>query len=424
MAPTVTLALVPDTRAVARWAETGPGRTPGTVLVDVAPTKRPDLRDVAEAVLVGLGKDERLTAQKRLGVPLATGWLSLGERTEAVVLDAGALSDGLLAEMLGWFGGLSVDTWLLFAVGPECDHDALGDRIDALAANWGAAVVDHDGVKAHWPARRTPAAQTVAELELPILPRVDGRVFREALRADLDDATFARIDGQCGSLVRGLRAEVSAFTGTHKSRKFENLLRNRMHDTGPTEELHLLVRAAQIAGLVEGYNVSVDSVAFFGGCIGVPRRGQGVEQGWWTHLDAYRDPDVGATAAMYLAGLAPEHLVGLTAADVEGQGDGTVTVAVPGEEAPIVVSEPGSRFVRVLVAWRVAAGAEPSDRLFTTHRKAEVSYSHVSTMLRTPNEVGVRYAASPIRKVNPNVQTWLLRYGITISKLSYTAVGP
>lgn len=422
MSPTITIALVPDTRLVARWTETGPGRTPGTVLVDMPPTKSPDLRDVAEAVLAGLGKDERLTAMKRLGVPLATGWLSLGERTEAVVLDAGALSDALLTEMLGWFGGLGVDTWLLFTIGPECDHDALGERIDTLAANWGATIVDHDDVKAHWPTRRTSAAQVADEFALPVLPRVDGSVFREALRADLDDVTFARVDARCRDLVQELMAEVAGLTGTHKSRKFENLLRDRMQDTGPTEELHLLVRAAQMAGLAENYQVSVDSVAFFGGCIGVPRRGQGIEQGWWTRLDAYRDPDVGATAALYLAGLAPEHLVELTAADIEDLEDETLAVAVPGEEDPIIVSGPGVRFVRALVAWRVAAGAEPWDRLFTTHRKAEVTYHHVSTLLRTPGEVGVRYAASPIRKSQPNAQTWLLRYGITISKLSYTPV--
>lgn len=139
-------------------------------------------------------------------------------------------------------------------------------------------------------------------------------------------------------------------------------------------------------------------------------------------LDGYRDPDIGATAAMYLAGLDPEYLVGLAVADIEAIGDGAVAVAVPGDADPVVVSAPGARFVRALVAWRIAAGADPDDLLFTTHRKASVTYSHVSNMLRTPGEVGVRYAASPVRKSQPNSQTWLLRYGITISKLSYTAV--
>ncbi len=125
---------------------------------------------------------------------------------------------------------------------------------------------------------------------------------------------------------------------------------------------------------------------------------------------------------MYLAGLDSEYLVGLAVADIEAIGDGAVAVAVPGDADPIVVSAPGARFVRALVAWRIAAGADPDDLLFTTHRKASVTYSHVSNMLRTPGEVGVRYAASPVRKSQPNSQTWLLRYGITISKLSYTAV--
>ena len=49
-----------------------------------------------------------------------------------------------------------------------------------------------------------------------------------------------------------------------------------------------------------------------------------------------------------------------------------------------------------------------------------ISYKHVSTLMHTPAEIGIAAAPKPIRRKQPNSQAWLARYGITITKLTYT----
>lgn len=422
-AATVTCVIVPDTRATWRWAEALGVQYPDVLVVDVPPLKAPTLADVADAALVGLHKDERLSYMRREASPLVNAWLSLGEHADAVVVDAGAWPDELVDETLVWLGAHGINAWLMFATGPDTDHAALGEQIDELAERWHAQIVDQAALRDRWPARRRPRAEPAGPL--PVLPRVDGCVFRAAIRDTLTAEEFDLVDARLVTLVRELRDEVVGLFGDNKKRKFEQLLRSRMHDTGDVEELHLLVRAAQIAGLSTGYLVNVNPVTFFGGCRALPRRGEGVDKRWWVKLDAYRDPDVGAVAAFYLAGLDLPVIADLTVADVDDT-SGTVTVTVG--DSPVPTPAPGARFVRALVAWRRLSGAGEGHRLFKTHRPLTagpgVSPRHIASLLYQPGEIGVRCSPQPIRLTQPSALQWLARYGISIVKLDYTPANP
>jgi hypothetical protein len=414
----LTIVLTPDTREAAIAAETASCGRPGFVVIDVPPSTKRDLADVADAVLVGLGKDERLSVIRRAATPLAAAWLSLGEHTDAVVWDAGQLSDQLLDETVEWLASFGIHTWLHFTAGPWVDTDGTAERIDRLADGWAAEVVTSDDLASLWPEPTQPIDEPAEDL--PVLPRIDGTLFRSTMRDTLEPEAFAVVDARYCALVVELRSELRELTGTNKTRRFEQLLRNRMHDTGPVEDLHLLARAAQVAGLIEGFHVAVNPVMLFGGSATVPRRGQAGPGRWWVKLDAYRDPDIGAVAALFLAGVDIEDLRKITLDMIEIGDD--VTVATPGRDL-IVVPEPGARFVRALVTWRHLSGGG-SDFLLVNHRTDAVSQSYASAVLQTPMETGVIAAAVPVRPVHPSPKAWLARFGITISKTTYTAVTP
>jgi hypothetical protein len=418
MNPVLTIVLTPDTRDAAIAAETAPVGRPGFFTIDVPPAASRDLADVAEAVLVGLGKDHRLSTQRRFPIPVATAWLSLGEHTDAVVWDAAQLPDQLLSELIEWLNGQDLHVWLLMPAGPYVDANGTGERIDRLAAGWGAEIIGHRELEGRWPAP-IPVA-SAPPTSLPVLPRVDGTVFRQAMRDLLAPDAFAAIDARYVALVNELRAEVRNLGGTNKTRRFEQLLRNRMHDTGPLEELHLLARAAQVAGLHEGFHVSVNPVAFFGGAAAVPRRGQAVDERWWEKLDAYRDPDVGAVAALYLAGVDLQDVRHITP-DMVTDLDGHLTVTIDDQD-PVEIPEPGARFVRALVMWRLLIGGGPDDVLLTNHRTMRVSAAYSSALAQTPMEAGVAIVPTPVRPKHPSAKAWLERYGIKISKLAYSPV--
>jgi hypothetical protein len=421
---TVTCVLLPDTRQMARVVERRCTADPATLFINVPPTLRaPNMAIVLDTVLFALGKDDRLSHLRRDTGPLALAWLSLKERTDAVVADAGQFGDKMLDRIIELFASHEMDVWLLFRSGSGTDHAALGERIDGLIERWGGAIVEEDHLHARWPDQRQRSTKTKRNPEpagLPVLPRVDGVFFRRALQQTLRPAEFAVIDARLAALVKELRTAIRAAGGNNKSRRLENLLRNRMHDVGDFEELHLLVRAMQIAGMCEGFNVKVSSRALYGASVTVPRRGQAVSEGWWEVLDQYRDPDIGATGALYLTDVDPDTISTLPIKAVDASAADQVIVHLADRD--VVIAGPEQRFLRALLAWRYLADASPEDPLFATHRDRAklfgVRRAYISAQSRRVAEVGIRLGAAEAKGKFPSAQQWLRRYGISISKLT------
>lgn len=395
-----------------------------TILIDVRVGNRNRFDRVAEAILDGLGKDPNVTSMRRTAQHLAAGWLSLGEHDDAVVADAGQLSDPLLIETVDFLRSFGIRPWLMFAVGTEDDPEDTQERIDTLADAVHATVEDRARYDTLFttatPAQSTREGRGAAMPVRLTLPRVDGCLFRtfvhERFRAD--DAN--EIDAKLRDHVTDLDAVLVSIDGQMKSRQFAGHLRNRMHDTGDTEELHLLVRAAQIAGLRRGWHVTVDPIMFFGAEAALPRRGKAETFDWWNQLDRYADPDVGAVAALYLAGVDCGAIPDINVGDITPGDDGSVTVQTTAGVVTIEACH-GARFLTALRAWRLDSGAGEHDAALVTHRTdVGISSRLPPRILATAAEVGAVVAKAPIRKKHPDPVTWLKSYGIEISKLTYS----
>lgn len=424
----VTVVVTSDDRATLIDAQTLDRRYDRTLVIDPEPRDRHNLRFISDAVLAGLGKDERFTTLRRSSIPIASGWLYLDEHDHAVICDASLINNQLLAEAIEWLTGFGLHVWIMYPINKLDWADDTAQRIDELADTVGADIIDHATFTATFPA---PTQDTTVDADRDnplglsgtvILPRVDGSVFRTVLRDRLDPDDFTVVDEQLRAMVTDLYVEFAGITGASKTRQLNRLLRHRMHDTGDLEDLHLLVRAAQIAALRAGWHIKVDPITFFGAAHALPRRGQAITENWWKTLDRYTDPDIGATAALYLADIDRDRFADLNLNDIVIGADGTVTVTTP--DGPVTITDThGARFIRALVAWRVFAGAEGDDPVFVTNRTDKgISARYSSVTIRTTAEVGIVYAPTPIRLKHPDADVWLRRYGITTAALEYKTV--
>jgi hypothetical protein len=409
-APAPVVAVLEDRRDLFGWVLGRRAHHPGVVGVQVGVVDRQSIGGVADAVLAGLGKDPWLSVSVRPTELLAGAWLSTGEVTDALIGYPQLLSDWLLPEVVAWFVGLGVRPWLLFTTFDN--EPAITEAAAKVAVSWGVEVVGADVVDEAWPDTATsstvPASATMSGL--PTLPRVDGLKFRSACRDLLSTDDFATVDARLLRLVAEMRTDMAGLAKQNQTRLFERLLWPRVAAASDTEELLLIVRAAQIAGVTHGFHITVDTAVLLGAAEALPRPGLAGPQRWWEHLDIYRDPDPGAAAALYAAGVDPETMPTLTVGDVAEN-----KVRCGDDEIPVTE---GARFVEALVMLRRLAGAADGEALFTTHRATSVRPQHIAGLLwGVRTHAGVAVAPTPPSRRLPAAASQLGRYGIRVSKV-------
>jgi|GEM_PF-3562145 len=414
------VAVVCDSDAdLSRWVTSRRQHHPTVFAIDVPPGEMLKPRIIADAVLVGLGKNPGLTVGKNAATSLAAAWLSIREHSDALIVDAQLISIELVVETIGQLLACGIRPWLLLATPPGRHRTAAVAEHLAVVERLGGRVVTVDELHHQFPDRTTPPVAQWAASALPVLPSADGFVFRSVCRNLLDSETFAQVDALFVESVRRFRDELDQVTGGHKTRRFENVLKAVLVATATRDEFVLELRAAQVAALTKGFHVAVTNTFLFGAIEAVPRAGKASVENWWPRLDAYYDPVYGAVAALYTAGVPVDDITALDVDDIsDPDGDGsvqvtarTVTVTLPAESARFVLAQQSLRRLGGMAV------------LITVRPDTKRSTRHVIERLATPvAEIGVRVADIQTRNRPVNVTTWLHRHGIVVSKLDRTAV--
>lgn len=387
--------------------------SPGVVLVTrFVSDNNADLESAAAGILVGLGKDPMLAYAKRWASLITSGWLATSGIHTAVIVDPDDYSGAVRDTIVEWLAGHGVRTW--FAWNAPTD----GTFAPAVVAR-GAVEVGEAEFWSTFPTGPRPEAPEPTSSSLPRLPRVDAMAFRSACRDLLSAEDFAVVDERFRGLVAELRSTIAAHRKPY-NRADLRLLRRLIDQAPDTEELILAVRAAQIAFLLQGRHVSVNSTALLGAAESLPRRGHSVSQRWWERLEAYWDPDVPAAVALHHAEVTVNELCTLTLADVEVKAPDEVAVTIERGDEPLhaELSGPAGRFVAALVVFRQTSGATPEERLFVTHRSGHIARKFAADrLLRDPAvEVEVR-AHHRLDHRQASDTTWLDRYGVGLTKM-------
>jgi hypothetical protein len=410
----VRVAVVGDSLKWPRWLATRAEHHPNLLAIDVPPLANVTNLDVAEATLDGLGKDRRLRIARRPVEVLVAAWLSVTERTDALILDATVLPEAVTDDLVNTLVAFGLTPWLVIPHGAHHDHDERRRVIDGLVERYDAELLGPDDLVAAWPDTEPVDPPPVIELHgWPRVPRVDGIYFRSAVRDLLDHDDAAFVDSYFVAAVHAIRAELAGIKGRDKARQFSKHLRHRMHDAVSDEEVITIVRAAQVAGVTAGYHVRVNPIGLYGGLGVVPRRGHVVRDDWWNRLEPYPDPDVAAVAALHMAGMDLADIRTLTTDYVEELPGGTLHVT--GDSgASVTLDGEGARFVRAAVAWRLlGAGHGP---LFGTHRAEHISNQRLGYLARLSQDVGVRHTGTKTHRKEQTTATWLDNFGITITR--------
>jgi len=408
-------------RTLNRWVSARRRHHQGVCCVDVAPVEAPTMLNVAQAIIDGLGKNPDVTTMKASTEALATAWLSLGEITDVFVPDAQLLPVRVIGETITLLAQHNIRCWLLLSTTNTALTESPIHPYVQLVDGHGGHTIGEADLRAAFPdvTRRQQHKPTVR----PRLPRVDGVAFRSACRDLLEPDHFAEIDGRFVGLVRELRAEIAAITGKNKTRTLARMLKARLAETGDTDTFVLTVRAAQVAALTAGFQIRVNTAFMIGAAEAIPRRGRATAERWWEQLDLYRDPSLGAIAALYTYGANTVDIPTIALCDVSAP-DATGNVTVGVAESGVLIPAPAGRFLTAQVMFRHCCGADDTDLLFTSHRADDVSVAYVASQLNmTAGDVGVAVAFPPVRSRQLDGPEWLRRYGIKIDKLSYTPTG-
>jgi hypothetical protein len=405
-----------STRSLNRWIGARSLHHRQVIVIDVPPTTDPTVDLVCDGVLVGLGKDSELTHGKTAPIPITEAWLSLGEHTDAVVVDAQLLPARVLDQTIELLSRYGIRTWLVLS--PSDDSDALGRHFELVTGRAGD-LVDEAALRAAFPdiPRPTPPTPQVTRRRLP---RVSGYTFRSACKNLLDRDHFAEVDVQFVAAVRELRAEVGDISGAAKRRTLMRKLQRRLAATVDTDELMLWVAAAQVAVVPHQFMITVNLPTLIGAAEGLPRHGKAEPERWWELLNSYRDPSIGTIAALYHAGIDPDRIRFIERSDLQPRDDQDQSVVtVDGNQ--YLITGAAARFVEAQRVYRELATVGHSEFLFSTHRAGQVGLKHVNHQLLVPSaDLDVRIAAGPVRAKHPDADRWLLRYGIRVEKLTYT----
>lgn len=407
---------VPDDGDLYRWIHTRRRYHATVVPVLVEVVTRQAMSYVADATLVGMGKDPWLSVSKRPAEALAVAWMTAGGDTDALIGFAQTLSGHILDVAPTLYCGAGVTPWFVFST--------TGD--DRRARRAAAGYADRIGVElTDADVLLDTFADTAEQPDdapidaLPPLPRVDGIRFRSTAKQVLSRKEFRVVDARFVELIDEF---LDVFATTPNKRRFVNDLERQVHarlrDTASLDEFVLTVRAAQVAGLRSKLHVAVDTTTMLGAAASLPRPGLAGPQRWWEALDTHRDPDPGAAAALYNAGIDAEDLCSLRLADIASDGDGVVVTT--GSERMVI--DDGARFVRALVTLRTVMGASEADPLFSTHRADVVRPQHITALIWGQQlNCGVSVAAGRGERRHPSDRDWLARHGITIARTDAAA---
>lgn len=388
----------------------------GVIVADVLPLDLMGLSHVAEAILDGLGKDPWLWTAYRASEALASAWLRTGEVTDVVLPDSQLLGPALAAKAASWIAAQGVRPWFLCATRTaQAPSQQVDGVVEELVVGCGAERVGWEHFAEQFTPPSPQAYAPSGPRELPRLPRVDGVVFRSACTRLLGDDA-GRVDALFVDAVQALRAGMRGLDQANRKRQLLRLLRHRIEEAPTAEHLILVARAAQAAGIVEGWYVKVNTNVLLGAAAVLPRRGQAELGRWWERLRAYRDPDPGAIAALYLAGVDVRAIPAITLQTVSEDDAGGVLVKTAAGSVP--VAAPASSYLRCLVAYRKLCGAAGRDRLFVTHRRPDVSDRYVGARLRDPDtDLGITLTTSRTPSTHPGPELRVAQFGITVEKL-------
>jgi transcriptional regulator with XRE-family HTH domain len=437
--------VVPSDLATARSLRALKGRA-GVVVVDPLPAAKGlvTLVNLASAVLEGLGKSQQLTVLKRKPGPVALAWLcALGSmalptekepRPLVLALEAQNLAVTEATEFSAWCETAGIDVCFVFAVGAE---DPEGAQLEShalwcdLQSRRGVERVEWAELEAELGSR--PNSPKIDPLAEPAgagpawrVPRADGVVFRSACRDLLSPAHFAEVDALFVARVNSFLEQFRALGPDPETRRLEPVIRTAIEVAPSTEELLVMVRAAQVAALRYGFHLAVDTPCLVAAAEVQPRRGLAVPQDWWRRLEAYQDPDPGALAALWVAGIRPGNAAVLRIDDVRvhelADGSRHVRVTSGGQEyaidpqaAKFLIAQ---RFYRTLSATLDSAAVSGTEPLFCTYFGPGISAKTALNRLQeVDTELGIALIEDKVATNEPAAKTSLARYGLKLSKL-------
>jgi hypothetical protein len=402
----------PPGRDTLRWLADRHAHHLHVVTVNPAACLRLEIHEAAEAALDNMGHDASLTAGVRPAEALAAAWLHARGVTDVLFVDCQIHPPDRVRRILDWFTSLGIRTWLCITRAEP--NDLAAAALEKLTGDAGGHTVRYALLERHFPDRRKENNSPETTLNLPDVPMVDVLAFRQACRDLLLPDDFVKVDELFIATVARIDGKLRLSTDRQRTRAAQKIFRRALERTGDTNDFIVTVRAIQAAALRNGFNVRVAVPMLLGGEATVPRIGKLDAQNAWLGLARYRDPDVGAVAALYHHGIDPELMPELTITDVFFDTAGDATVAT--SEGVGSVSGPGALFLRALVRYRQLTASGTSALLFHTHRQTRVRPAHISTLLTVPaQEVGTRLCSKPLRQRHLDDELWLTRHGIDVA---------
>jgi hypothetical protein len=411
--PTAPIAVrCPPGRDTVRWLNARHQHHPTAVTVNPPACLRLEVHEVAEAALDNMGHDASLATGIRPAEALAAAWLHARGVTDALFVDCQVHPADRVRRAIEWFQGLGIRVWLCITRDDPLDLHAAA--IETLTTEHGGSMVNYDFLRKQFPDRNRTA--TAPEGRLPNVPLVDVLAFRPACKELLSPQEFKQVDAMFLASLGAVLQALGSITDRKRTRAACKVFRRALEQTGSVAEFVVTTRAIQAAALRYGMNVRVSVPLLLGGEATIPRRGKLDTEGAWKALARYRDPDVGAVAAIYHRGVDPDLLPRLTVADVALQPDGAAVVSTPDGNHE-VTGEP-ALFLRALVHYRRLTAANPTASLFHTHRDEQVQVSHLSAILATPaQETGHQLCTKRVYTNQLPDELWLSRHGIQVAMI-------
>lgn len=408
-APTAPIAVrCDDNRTTIRWLNQRHEHHPTTVVINPPAHQRLELREVAEAALDSMHHDSSLSTGKRSAEVLAASWIKARTITDAVFVDCQVHPLNRVNNAVEWFRGLGVRVWMCASVNEPTD--LRWAAIENLAATHGGTTILYSSFRARFDDISKPAR--IAQLPVRV-PLVDVLAFRPHCRDLLPPDTFEQVDRVFLETMQEMTAIVRRSTDRHRSRNFGRNMRQILLHATTTDDFVIKVRAIQAVGLREGFIVNVLTPLMLGREAVDPRPGKLDADGGWRTLQRYRDPDVGALAALTLHGLLPEEIVRLTIESTSIDADGTVQIRT-GERSFGISGDPAVA-VRALIHSRQLTSEDPREALFRTHRDEKLHTSRIyKTLAPVGAETGHEVTAQQLGRQRIDWELWLGHYGITV----------
>jgi hypothetical protein len=379
------------------------------------PSEHLTLGDMADALLVALGKDPLLRLSRSNPVAVASAWLDTAPPPEVVICDAHLLTRRILDEVLAWLATFDTDVMLVGVDStPAYPRPFVAEFLTYVLGHHGATRIDEADLAARWPEQDQAAADSGEPW--PEIPLVAGVRFRRTARDLLEPAAFGRVDERLCATVCDIRSQINAISVKNPTREIAKQLRHRLDAAATTAEFIIDTRAAELAGLSTGFHVKVDSAALAAAAERFPRRGRHVPERLWERLGSYREPAVPATVALFDAELSVDDIAELTVGTVAKTDTGEVAADGPAGRK-VLAAEPGA-FVLAQRLYREHSGASEADPLFATHRHPRITGSYArATLLRADTDLALRIVPpnGPVR--HPSPRDWLRHHGIEIEML-------